>query len=198
MTEEKISVILAGGKSSRFGSDKLRALFLGKPLIEILIHSLKTGGFTPVISGPKIKFQELKLPILSDEHPFKGPLYALATIWKKLPTNFSIIDKILLVAGDMPFIDANIMEALWNNFHSPDILLLPAAKKVSPLPGIYSRSTHKKIKTLIRQGKSDLMSLIHSNLVVETLDRELFLSLDPRERALVNINTEEDLHDGLS
>ncbi len=46
-----LGVILAGGQSRRFGSDKAVALFKGKPLIEHVIHRLRPQAQACVVAG---------------------------------------------------------------------------------------------------------------------------------------------------
>ncbi|MBI4412450.1 MAG: molybdenum cofactor biosynthesis protein MoaE [Deltaproteobacteria bacterium] len=183
-----IAVILAGGQSKRFGNDKLFALFKGRTLVEILLSTLKSCGFDVVISGPKNKFGHLGVPIIGDEHPFDGPLSALSSVWKK-----TTADRILVVAGDMPFISSSVIGELWEKNRMADVTLLCGASGPSPLPGVYSRETQKTIIQLLKEGRRDLFSLLDRGFLVEIIDKNKFAPGNEGEQALVNINTANDL-----
>jgi molybdopterin-guanine dinucleotide biosynthesis protein A len=71
--------ILAGGKSSRFGSDKARAQLAGQSLIEH-VSKLIAGHASRVTAVAEVadKYADLKLRTISDKTPGKGPLGGLS------------------------------------------------------------------------------------------------------------------------
>jgi len=70
--------ILAGGRSSRFGSDKARALLDGEPLIARLARQIApiAAGITVVADAPE-KYADLGLRTIADRRPGLGPLAGL-------------------------------------------------------------------------------------------------------------------------
>jgi molybdopterin-guanine dinucleotide biosynthesis protein A len=70
--------ILAGGKSSRFGSDKARALLTGQPLIRRIADavSLCALSVTAIADVPD-KYSDLGLRTIDDTTPGQGPLAGL-------------------------------------------------------------------------------------------------------------------------
>jgi molybdopterin-guanine dinucleotide biosynthesis protein A len=74
-----LGAVLAGGTSTRFGSDKAQALFAGKPLIEHVVTALLPQVETLVISGrdwpPYARVDDLPAPGLG---PLSGLCGALA------------------------------------------------------------------------------------------------------------------------
>ncbi len=67
--------ILAGGKSSRFGSDKANFLYRGKTLLSLVAKSLKSvASHMVVVAGEKDKYQEQGFVTIPDLQPGKGPL----------------------------------------------------------------------------------------------------------------------------
>ena len=133
---DKTAVILAGGKSLRFGQDKAWACFQEKPLIQILIETLKFSQCNIVLSGPKQSLSPLNFPIIEDEVVFEGPLKALETILSQIES-----EKILLTACDMPFLKKEVIDVLWVESQSHDIVVLSHQDFPSPVPGVY----HSKI-----------------------------------------------------
>lgn len=70
--------ILAGGKSSRFGSDKARATVDGRPLILRVAAALEPQPVT-VIAGEQDKYLDLGLKTIADLNPGLGPMAGLQT-----------------------------------------------------------------------------------------------------------------------
>lgn len=70
--------ILAGGKSSRFGSDKARALLEGEPLIARLARQVApiAAGITAVADAAD-RYADLGLRTIADRRPGLGPLAGL-------------------------------------------------------------------------------------------------------------------------
>lgn len=70
--------ILAGGKSSRFGSDKARALLEGEALIARLAHQIApiAAGVTVIADAPD-RYADLGLRTIADRRPGLGPLAGL-------------------------------------------------------------------------------------------------------------------------
>lgn len=70
--------ILAGGKSSRFGSDKARALLDGEALIARLAHQIApiAAGVTVIADAPD-RYADLGLRTIADRRPGLGPLAGL-------------------------------------------------------------------------------------------------------------------------
>jgi molybdopterin-guanine dinucleotide biosynthesis protein A len=71
--------ILAGGQSSRFGSDKARALVHGEPLLLRLIERLKTVtrlDITLVVNEPQ-RYSDFGVEAVTDLQPDLGPMGGL-------------------------------------------------------------------------------------------------------------------------
>lgn len=94
--------ILAGGRSSRFGSDKARALMRGRPLIVGVAESLApvTLGST-VVAARDEQYAGLGLVTVGDLRPGLGPLGGLATALADLPHRHPGEGMLLLVACDL-------------------------------------------------------------------------------------------------
>lgn len=178
--QPRLAVILAGGRSSRFGRDKVFETINGVTLLEILIHKLQNLNFKIFISGSLEKYGQWGLPVIEDENPYAGPLCALESIWKKIMGN-----RILLLGADMPFVTEKKIEEMWQKSREVDITLLKDQKGPSPLPGVYSRKTENFIKKITREGKRDLKSLLDLGLRLRKLNSE--------KKSLTNINFPDDL-----
>lgn len=70
------AVILAGGKSSRMGSDKAWLNIGGRPLVALAVENMRRLGLEQVfISGrADVDYSALNCPVLQDRQPELGPL----------------------------------------------------------------------------------------------------------------------------
>lgn len=72
--------ILAGGKSTRFGSDKARAMVEGRPLVLRLAEALAPlSKSVTVVADVAGKYADLELRTIGDLNPGGGPMAGLQT-----------------------------------------------------------------------------------------------------------------------
>lgn len=89
-------VVLAGGTSRRFGSDKLDALLHGSTVLATVVRSLPSSWPVVVVGPPR----ECLRPVVwtREDPPGGGPLAGVAAGVAQVAT-----DVVAVVAGDMPF-----------------------------------------------------------------------------------------------
>ena len=107
------AILLAGGESSRFGSNKALARIKGQTMIYYILSSLKKVYSKIYIIGDKKEYSFLqnsgKIRIKEDIIPEKGPLGGLYTGLK-----YSSADYNVLVGCDMPLLTENYFRFLKN------------------------------------------------------------------------------------
>ena len=91
------ALILTGGASSRFGSDKASAILAGKTLIEQIVDSLPKE-WPIVIVGPEFANSRHSLHFTREEPIGGGPVSAVGAGLTSLATEF-----VAVIATDMPF-----------------------------------------------------------------------------------------------
>ncbi len=106
------AIVLAGGRSSRFGSDKLAADLDGEPLLVRAVRAVAEVCLEVlVVSPPGGLSAELPalegVSLLRDVSPFEGPLVALA-----MAAPAASHDRLLLVGGDMPELQPPLLRRL--------------------------------------------------------------------------------------
>ena len=112
-----VGVVLAGGASSRFGSDKLATELDGRPLV---LHALaavaQVADVTVVVIGPGAPAPVIPDPLASvlavarDPVAHRGPLAGLAAALSAPES--ADADIALLVGGDMPWLDPAVLRLL--------------------------------------------------------------------------------------
>lgn len=95
-------VILAGGRSSRFGTNKALATFRGISLIDRVLNVMAPlfQDLLIVTNSPE-EYSRLNVPLVADVEPYQGPLGGIFSALRRA-TN----DRVFVVACDMPLLDA--------------------------------------------------------------------------------------------
>ena len=187
--------ILAGGHSSRFGSNK--ALFApdGETLISKAADLLRplTGEVLVSASPAHARtYDFLGLEIVEDLHPDNGPLGGLEALLQRCSTPW-----LLVLTCDMPFVDSDalltmIRHALQPQGHHHGVLPRALAWRrcdgsISPFPLLIEQDAQAILQDRIRAGKLSMKGLL---CAVDT-----FYITSPSDRLLSNINRPEDWTD---
>ena len=108
MSEVSVAV-LAGGKSSRFGSPKINANLNGHEFGEVIFNTLKKSQFEQIflVGGERSDASRWEVDYLKDEFPDSGPLGALVTAMRVTRSQ-----RLLILPCDVPFIDIQTLELL--------------------------------------------------------------------------------------
>jgi molybdenum cofactor guanylyltransferase len=133
MTQRITAVVLAGGRSSRFGRDKLAEPIDGKPMLEVVIDSLRPIHADIIVVGaedtPPALPRDVKLAV--DRVQFEGPLSGLASGLAELdPT----VDQVIVVGGDMPSLVAAVLRRLLFELATHEAAVLADDAGPRPLP----------------------------------------------------------------
>ena len=97
-------VILAGGKSSRMGTDKGVLELNGKKIIEHIIYSIKPVVDEIIIISNSNNYDYLGFKVYSDIIKERGPLAGIHTALTHTTT-----ERNLIVSCDIPFINSELL-----------------------------------------------------------------------------------------
>ena len=189
-------IILAGGKSTRLGRNKLVEKIGEQSLLERVISTLSNfNSEIIIVAAEDSVLPQLagypRLKLVNDIFHGKG---SLGGIYTGLVTSRTLNN--LVVACDMPFLNLNLLRHMVSLVEGYDVVVPRLNSGVfEPLHAVYSRSCIPAIESLIRQNILsilELFPLINIRYVGNT-EIEKF---DPEHLSFFNINTEDDLDTG--
>ncbi|WP_158555911.1 molybdenum cofactor guanylyltransferase [Peribacillus glennii] len=130
------ALLLAGGKSSRMGTNKAMLPMFQKASIENIATELnKIAGHVLLISNSPDEYSFLGLPMVPDQYHGMGPLGGLHA-----GLTASKTDTVFVSACDMPFIKAAVMEEMLGNLENYDALVPEIDGQLHPLFAIYRKT----------------------------------------------------------
>lgn len=182
------AVIIAGGKSRRFGTDKALYPFEGRPLIEHAAAVLRRIFTHVIISTNDIaKFSYLGLPCFADTIPGIGPLGGIYTALSTARTHY-----IFTAACDMPNLNEGLIRDMASLAHSYDIVIPRTKDGYEALHAIYSRACLPHIQRTIEAGRRRIVDFFEDVSIRHIEEDEIRQFGDP-SRIFFNINYSDDL-----
>jgi molybdopterin-guanine dinucleotide biosynthesis protein A len=183
------AIILAGGESSRIGSDQDKAILKlnGKRLIDIVISKLKhIVEDNIIIVGPPEKHPSCK-QVVPDLFNQKGLMVGLYSGLKASTSQYNLV-----VGCDMPFLKVELLQYIEEKIDSNDIIIPRYAKSyIEPLCAIYSKDCLEIMKRNIEAGILSIRK-VFPYVKVKYIDEKEIKSVDPELNSFFNINYKED------
>lgn len=187
-------IILAGGRSTRMGTNKALLALPGNRHVTFVEHLAST--LTPLCtetilvardSNDAANYTLPGVQVITDKVPEHGPLMGIYTGLSAMQA-----PRALVVAVDMPFIQPALISFLLSR-PLTNAVLVPVVNNVPQvLLAVYPRSILPLIDERIQQGRRDPRSLLEVAPVQYIEEAQLRL-VDPQLRSFVNVNTPEEL-----
>jgi FdhD protein len=186
------AAVMAGGRSMRMGVDKTLLPVHGEPLLARVVQAVsRVCAHTVVVTDRVEQVAEAGLPadteVLIDEVSYQGPLGGLVTALKAAPDEW-----VLAVAADVPWLEPEVIRALWDAHDGAQVVVAVTEKGIEPLLALYHRDCLPVARRVLASGRRRLVAMFPELRVVE-LPLETLRAADPELRSLVNVNTPEDL-----
>jgi molybdenum cofactor guanylyltransferase len=200
MTAGVSGIVLAGGGSTRFGSDKLAARYGDRSLLELAVAAVATqSAEVIVVVGPDDArvLPRASVPVRRavDPVPLGGPLVGL------LAGLESAREPIVLVGGgDMPTMSTDVLaalvRALASTEGSAEAAVLVQRGVVRPLPAaLRNGAATQAARALIADGERSLVALV-GRLATRRVEETEWRSLDPEAATLRDVDRPEDIPSG--
>ncbi len=172
-------IILAGGKSSRIGSDKGFLLLNEKAFIQHIIEAMQPLVNDIIIVSNNPDYDIFNLKRVTDLIENSGPLAGIYT-----GLHHSNTENNLVLSCDVPLINTETLKKLTTNIEEHiDVIQLESKGKTMPLIAMYKTHCKNKFFELLQQGEKRLRFAVKQCKVKTiTLNTEL-------EKFTVNINT---------
>ncbi len=179
--------ILAGGKSSRMGTDKGLISIFGKPMVEhVMIALRQVFSHITIISNNK-DYSQSGLKVIPDLIPDHGPMGGVYTGLKD-----SFFQLNFFCSCDMPFINKMALDQLLDQAVENQITVPVVLGKVQPLFAVYPNSIINDLEQLIHQNRLKMVGMIgefvHQKVYFDLFESDL-------QKQFRNINTKADLDD---
>jgi molybdopterin-guanine dinucleotide biosynthesis protein A len=184
---EVTGIILAGGKSSRMGTEKGLQLLCGKPLISYAIEVL--AGFCDriFISSSSDAYQSFGYQMVADEYPGIGPMGGLYSALRKSKT-----EKNLVLSCDLPIVSRDLMAFILQNAEGYQVAVpWEGNRHYEPLCGFYDQSVLEPMTEYIRNGNYKLPDLFEEISINKLIINDKLVCF--RENQFLNVNSKHDL-----
>jgi molybdopterin-guanine dinucleotide biosynthesis protein A len=188
-------VILAGGKSTRMGTNKAFLELGGKKFIQRVIDVFLTlFDEILLISNEPELYKAWGFQVVPDVLPDKG---SLGGIYTGLVTASQ--DQAFFAACDMPFLNQNLIQYMIDQAPGFDVVIPYApteenqsSEGLHPLHAIYSKACTKPIERLLERNSFKIIGFFPEVRVRRILPAEI-RPFDPNLLSFFNANTPQDL-----
>jgi len=181
-------IILAGGKSSRFGSNKALAEFNGTSLIERVIGVLgRVFRNLIIITNNPLEYSYLKIPLHQDLVKGLGPVGGIYTGLDALEDGWAFF-----CACDMPFINEGLVRYIAGVKNGYDAVVPKVDWKIEPLHALYSKSCLSAMKDLIYNKEYQTIKAFNK-INVRFVEEEEIKKYDPQLKTFLNVNRQDEL-----
>ena len=189
------AIVLAGGRSSRFGSDKLAAVVGDGTLLDAAVGGASSiaGDIVVVVApgGAGRQVGDRSVKIVEDPEPFGGPLIGLLAGLAAVAHPMVVV-----VGGDMPTLGGAVLRLMVGTLGADGAVaavVLGREGRPQPLPAVIRTGAAIDAgRRLMADGERSLRSLF-DELATRVLGEEEWRPLDPDGRTLHDVDTPADL-----
>jgi len=187
---EITGIILAGGKSTRYGRDKALVEIDGIRLIERVIRVMSSIFQRLIlITNTPSEYTFLQLPMYEDLIKGLGPIGGIYTGLEAISDEAGFF-----VACDMPFLNANLVRHIVKARGDVDAVVPRMGWKIEALHSLYSKRCLPVIKELIGSREYQVIKVFRKTRV-KYVDEDEIRSFDPQLRSFFNVNIPQELLD---
>ena len=176
-------IILAGGKSSRMGTDKGFLMLKNKPFIQYSIDALQPLVSEIMIVSDNPDYDALGLKRVDDITKDAGPVAGICSGLEASLTKYNLI-----LSCDIPLINSEILQKLIDNVDdTSEVIQIEINRKTLPLIALYKKQCKNTFNKLLQNDERRLRIAIKackSKNIVLKKENEMFTT---------NVNTQKEL-----
>lgn len=182
-------IILAGGRSSRMGTDKSLLPFRGSTMIEHILSVIASVvPISIIVSNNPASYAHLAARVTPDIFPGRGPLSGIHAGLKVSATDLNLV-----LSCDIPLVEAGFLKALVAQARSGayDIIIPQTSDgRQHPLCAVYSNHCLPIIEQCLMEGRFKLDEVyLNPTLKTKVVTQKDFFFADT---LLTNVNTQPD------
>ena len=186
-----LGVVLAGGKSQRFGEDKSQVKLHGKILIDyILSEIIDQFEEILIVTNNEIKFKfSKKISITKDLIESVGPLGGILTAMKWIKKNNKNYKWISTFPSDTPFFTKKELQIFYKkiDIQKSKLFFIKNKKTRHNIFGLWSMDLMEKLDNDLKKGERKV------EVWADTAGVEIINIEYEKKNPFFNINTKEDL-----
>ena len=175
-------IILAGGRSSRMGTDKGLLDLNGKTFLQYSMEALNPLVSKIMIISDNAAYDIFNLERVEDIIKDSGPLAGIYTGLNKSKTEYNLV-----LSCDIPLVQSNVLKILIEEEDNHDIVQIKSNGRDMPLIALYRKHCENKFLELLQNNERRLHVAVNQCRVKSVklnTESEMFTK---------NINTPEDL-----
>ena len=162
---EAAGFILAGGQSSRMGTDKALVEFRGRPLLEHAIETLKAAGLPVSIAGSQVEARprlQSYAPVIPDTAVGLGPLAGICAGLRSTSAAHAVF-----LPVDMPLMPPSLIQyLLWHvRFTRSAVAVASVNAFAQTFPAIIARGALPALESSLYNGDAGCLAALRASAV---------------------------------
>ena len=186
-------IVLAGGRSSRFGRDKLVELVDGRRMLDLAIEAVQAvaSDVVVVVAPDARRSVPAGARLVRDRQAFHGPLAGVAVGLAALASD---VERVIVVGGDMPTLSPAVLRRLVEALGPlVDATLLGHDGEAHPLPAAYRRTAALAAVEALLQAGERRLRVLPQRLFATIIPAVDWTADDPNGATLRDIDRPDDL-----
>lgn len=176
-------IILAGGKSSRMGTDKGFLMLNNKPFVQYSIDALQPLVSEILIVSDNTDYDVFRLKRINDMTKNAGPVAGICSGLEASSTEYNLI-----LSCDIPLITSEILQKLIDNIDDDSqIIQAESQGKSMPLIALYKKDVANTFDAFLKNDERRLRVAIK-----RCISKNIILEKE-HEFSTMNVNTQNEL-----
>lgn len=182
--------VLAGGGSTRFGEDKARVIFDGRPMLSRTAELVSGVTGSVRVVAPPGRYEDLGWPVIADRWPGEGPLGGILTALYTTLEKDAGCEWNVILSCDMPFLTDEFLGFLSESAVGSEAraVVPQSARGREPLCACWRTAAAEELRIAFAGGMrrvNDALQQLHA----EVLDEAHWKRFDSAGRLFWNMNT---------
>ena len=189
MAQDVTAFVLAGGKSTRMGTDKALVMFGGRTLLDRALDTVRRISRDAFIAGDPGKYSVFARCI-PDIFPQCGPLGAIHAALISSLTEFN-----LMLAVDLPFVTTELLQFLIDRARdsaTADVTVPRADHGLQPLCAVYRRDFVLSAERALKASRYKI-DLLFDPVSTQVIEEDALRAAGFSPQMFRNLNTPDDL-----